>query len=289
MRKSVECFLLIACLLAAPAAMAQLSDFGEEPIENPGSEVGIGLPPHADEICDDEAPDVTLTCETTKVTTDLDSPVPTATFWGTYCESPLVFAGQMDGTLAAVMILSNGLNFITVDLTGNDDPADVLFVVECPCDWCRNELTIGAVGPTGPTGPMGPHGPFGPTGPTGPKGAPGAAGADGPTGPTGPAGPPGPTGPTGPTGPAGTKGTKGDDGGTDDGGDGGDGGGPVPCDCCNQAGMGNTGCPSCQPCEDVVCAYDSFCCDTVWDGVCDGEALSLCTCCPGQNPGYCVY
>jgi hypothetical protein len=39
----------------------------------------------------------------------------------------------------------------------------------------------------------------------------------------------------------------------------------------------------------VVCAFDSFCCIVTWDGVCDGEATSLCTCCAGQDPGYCVY
>jgi hypothetical protein len=38
----------------------------------------------------------------------------------------------------------------------------------------------------------------------------------------------------------------------------------------------------------VVCSYDFFCCDTLWDGVCDGEAELLCTCCPGQDPGYCI-
>jgi len=284
MRKSVFFYLLTACLLLfAPAAMAQLSGLGDD-WANPQDDIIIGQPVHEDEICDDETGDIIYTCDVTKVTTDLDSPVPTATFWGVFCEGPLVYAGQMDGTSLPVMVLSAGLNFITVDLTGNDAAADVLFTIECPCEVCMNQLTIGAVGPTGPQGPQGKQGPAGPTGPTGPKGAPGQPGADGPAGPTGPAGPPGPTGPTGPTGPAGSKGSKGDGGG-----DGGDGGPPPPCDCCSQAGSGNVGCPSCPPCEAVVCAFDSFCCIVTWDGVCDGEATSLCTCCPGQDPGYCVY
>jgi hypothetical protein len=80
----------------------------------------------------------------------------------------------------------------------------------------------------------------------------------------------------------------GDDGGGGDGGDGGgDGGAGDACGCCNQAGSGIAGCPSCPPCEEVVCSYDPFCCDTLWDDVCDAEAWSLCTCCPGQDPGYC--
>ena len=282
MRKSVNLFLLIACLvLFAPAVMAQSSGV-QDSWPNPIDDTIIGQPVHEDEICDDEQPDLILTCEVTKVTTDLDSPVPTATFWGTFCENPTVTAGQVDGTHVPVMVLSAGLNFVTVDLTGNSDPADVVFTMECPCDTCRCKLTIGAVGPTGPTGPMGP------TGPQGPKGAPGAAGPIGPTGPTGPEGPAGPAGPTGPTGPTGAKGTKGtkaDDGGTDDGGD----GGPVPCDCCDQAAAGLVGCPSCPPCEATVCGFDTYCCTVAWDGVCDSEALSFCTCCPGQTPGYCVY
>ena len=74
----------------------------------------------------------------------------------------------------------------------------------------------------------------------------------------------------------------GDDGG-DGGGDGGGGGGP-PCNCC--AGGDGVGC-DCQPCEDTVCGADSFCCNVAWDSICDGEAMSMCNCCPGQNPGEC--
>ncbi len=48
------------------------------------------------------------------------------------------------------------------------------------------------------------------------------------------------------------------------------------CDCC--AGGNGLGC-DCQPCENVVCALDPFCCQTEWDNACNGSAVQLCTCC----------
>jgi hypothetical protein len=269
MRKFVNRYwyslLLAGLVLCVPTAMAQLPP-----------------PDYVDEVCDDETIDLILTCNVTSITMELDVPFRTATFWGEFCDDPIVSAGQMDGTRLPVTILANGTSFITIDLTGNDDPGDVSFVVECLCDICEYKLTIGDIGPQGPQGPIGV------TGPKGATGTKGATGPIGPTGPEGPEGPAGPTGPTGPTGPAGTKGTKGtkaDDGGTDDGGD----GGLPPCDCCSQASAGIPGCPSCPPCEDTICSFDTYCCAVVWDSICDGEALSFCTCCAGQDPGYCVY
>jgi hypothetical protein len=241
------CTALVALALVAPSSFAQMSGIGGDFDNDDGNT--IGAPTGDDEICDDEITDgPVLTCNVTKVTTDLD--VPAATFWGTFCENPEVTAGQTDGTNTPVQVLSSGANFVTVDLTGNDGAADVLFTILCPCDTCKCKLTLGAVGPTGPQG---------------------EDGADGAQGPQGKAGPPGPPGPTGPTGPAGGK--KGDDGGAppDDGGD-----PPVPCDCCT--GGDGLGC-DCQECEDVVCAADPFCCNTTWDSICDGEAETMCTCC----------
>ena len=87
------------------------------------------------------------------MTSDLDGPLPSATFWGTFCDSPTVSVGQTDGSLTDALVLSSAPGFITIDLTGNADPMDALFRIECSpkvCDW---KLTIGAVGPTGPTGP----------------------------------------------------------------------------------------------------------------------------------------
>jgi hypothetical protein len=39
---------------------------------------------------------------------------------------------------------------------------------------------------------------------------------------------------------------------------------------------GETGCDD-QACQDTVCAYDSFCCDVAWDGLCVDEARTDCT------------
>jgi len=36
----------------------------------------------------------------------------------------------------------------------------------------------------------------------------------------------------------------------------------------------------CGGCCATVCAVDSFCCDTSWDGICAGEAMSLCVVVP---------
>ena len=146
------CTALVALALVVPTASAQLTGIGFE--GGPEADNTIGGPTGDDEICDDESNDNTqvLICDVTKVTTDLDSSPTTATFWGTFCENPSVTAGQTDGTNTGVMVLSSGDNFLTVDLTGNDDPADVAFEITCPCDVCGCKLTIGAVGPTGADG-----------------------------------------------------------------------------------------------------------------------------------------
>jgi hypothetical protein len=260
-------YLLVAlsvCALVAGTSFAQMapkSDLGGG--NDAGEElIGVGLPPQNDEACDDlddedEVPDAILDCNVTKVTTDLDSPVPTATFWGSFCENPTVSAGQTDGSMAPVLVLSYSDNHVTVDLTGNSDPMDQLYSIECPCETCDINVTIGAVGPVGPTGPQGPQGKQGP---------PGADGAAGPPGPTGPKGAQGKQGPPGPPG------------------GGGDDGGGTPCNCCEP--VGTLGC-DCRPCQATVCAVDPFCCSVAWDGICAGEGESLCTCCPGQNPGTC--
>ena len=48
------------------------------------------------------------------------------------------------------------------------------------------------------------------------------------------------------------------------------------CNCCN--GQAALGC-DCQPCEEIVCANDPFCCNTAWDNVCNGQAMEVCPCC----------
>jgi len=320
MRKSTCIFfsLLIACLVFAPAAFGQMS--GMDDGFGPGDDHVIGQPGE-DEICDDadELVDTILTCLVTKVTTDLDAAIPTATFWGSFCDNPVISAGQTDGTITEVLVLDSGSGFATVDLTGNDDPANTLFKIVCPCDVCTCKVAIGAIGATGATGPQGPEGPAGPTGPTGPTGPKGGKG--------GCVDVPGPvcnccTGGDGVgcdcqdcqdivcgadsfccntawdsicDGAAtsmcgccegqdpGGCGVVEDCSGGGGGGDGGSDPGP-PCNCC--AGGNGVGC-DCAGCQDTVCGADSFCCNTAWDSICDGAAQTMCTCCPGQDPGGC--
>jgi len=52
------------------------------------------------------------------------------------------------------------------------------------------------------------------------------------------------------------------------------------CSCC--AGGDGIGCNDAD-CETIVCGVDPFCCDTEWDEMCDGEAVSLCACCAGDG------
>ncbi|MEE8154108.1 MAG: hypothetical protein V3T53_04000, partial [Phycisphaerales bacterium] len=40
----------------------------------------------------------------------------------------------------------------------------------------------------------------------------------------------------------------------------------------------------CPGCCETVCAADSYCCDTDWDGICAGEAVLLCPCEPEDAP-----
>ena len=48
------------------------------------------------------------------------------------------------------------------------------------------------------------------------------------------------------------------------------------CNCCS--GGNDPGC-DCEACEDLVCPTDPFCCDSLWDALCNAEAASLCSCC----------
>jgi hypothetical protein len=164
---------LLACVATVLTVQAQVSDLGGS---SPGLEdrATIGTPDghhdDDDETC--EAPDdgLVLDCLITQVTTDLDAPTPSATFWGAFCEGPTVTAGDRMGSFHPLLVLSSGPHHVTVDLAGFTDPATVSFAVECPCEECRSEVAIGS-GPPGPTGEQGPTGPTGPTGPPGGGGA----------------------------------------------------------------------------------------------------------------------
>ena len=239
---------VVLAAIAAPFSMAQ-SDLGEKP---PGELIQIpGDPGGTDEICDDqdEDGDQLLDCFLTKAVSDVGSVPATVTFFGTFCEDPEVFVGNVDGSVSELMVLSSGTNHVTVDIGGTGAGQTCLFWIECPCGTCHLGMTIGATGPTGPTGPQGP---------------------------IGPPGPPGPTGPTGPTGPSGFK--THDVGDFDVGPTTGDTGGPCedveppggPSDCC--VANGTPGCTD-PECEAKICSIDPFCCDSVWDGICANEAL----------------
>jgi hypothetical protein len=53
--------------------------------------------------------------------------------------------------------------------------------------------------------------------------------------------------------------------------------GPAECACPSDCCYGN-GTPGCGDltCEGIVCGVDPFCCSTLWDQVCVGEAMNLC-------------
>ena len=54
--------------------------------------------------------------------------------------------------------------------------------------------------------------------------------------------------------------------------------------CC--VANGGIGCDD-AACQDLVCAQDSFCCSVAWDGICAGEAATLCPAlCPPAVPAY---
>ena len=146
--------------------------------------LAIGSLPHAPvgyaaQSDEDESPEAVLGCLVTRTTLELDGAIPSATFWGSFCPSPTVLAGQTDGSLQPVQVLSNDSHHVTVDLDGYTDPAQTLFLLECPLDTCDSELTVGKPGLVGPAGPPGA------AGATGPPGATGRSGDDGPQGPPG--------------------------------------------------------------------------------------------------------
>ncbi len=53
-----------------------------------------------------------------------------------------------------------------------------------------------------------------------------------------------------------------------------------PGDCCVEGGNGTPGCDD-PDCEALICAQDSFCCATSWDGICADAAQAQCGICGG--------
>jgi hypothetical protein len=178
---------LLAMVLVVPSAQAQRVGFGEN-IEEPDMNTVIGLPVQTDderceELLADETFDGIADCFLAKAT--IDFVAGTMLIEGTICDSPHVYIGVEGGDVVELNVLDSNDAFALVDLAGMSGPATCIVIVECPCEICSMDLTIGTQGPTGPTGPVGPMGPQGPPGPAGPPG---------PTGPTGPTGPPGKSG-----------------------------------------------------------------------------------------------
>ncbi len=54
-------------------------------------------------------------------------------------------------------------------------------------------------------------------------------------------------------------------------------------DCCTPGGNGTPGCDDADCCN-LICAQDSFCCDTSWDGICADAAIAQCEVCDGDPP-----
>ena len=175
---------LLAMVLFVPSAQAQRVGFGEN-IEAPDSQNEVGLPVGTDdEMCEellaDETFDGIADCFLAKATIDFVSG--TIMIEGTICDAPDVFIGVEGGEVVELNVLDSGENFVLADLAGMTGPATCIVIVDCPCEVCSMDVTIGTQGPTGPVGPQGVQGKVGPPGPPGPTGP------EGPVGPTGPAG-----------------------------------------------------------------------------------------------------
>ena len=175
---------LVALVLVVPSAQAQRVGLGDN-FETPDMNQVIGLPVQTDdeeceELLGDEAFDGIADCYLAKATVDFASG--TILLEGTICENPKLFIGVPGGDTLELDILDSGEDFILAHLGGNLGPATCVFLLDCPCEICTIDVTLGTQGPTGPQGPQGKIGPPGPPGPTG------ATGPQGLTGPTGPAG-----------------------------------------------------------------------------------------------------
>ena len=174
---------LVALVLVVPSAQAQRVGFGENMSPDPLTEVGLPVQTddeECEELLGDEAFDGIADCYLAKATVDFASG--TILLEGVICDFPDVFIGVPGGDTIQLQVLDSGEDFVLVDLGGNLGPATCVFMVDCPCEICTIDVTLGTQGPTGPQGPQGKIGPPGPPGPTGPMGP------QGPTGPTGPAG-----------------------------------------------------------------------------------------------------
>ena len=58
---------------------------------------------------------------------------------------------------------------------------------------------------------------------------------------------------------------------------------PSSSTCCSA--QLTTGCNN-TTCQNLVCADDSFCCDSSWDSICADEGNAACSACNPQNPFF---
>jgi hypothetical protein len=136
-------------------------------------------------IANDEAPDGILDCMVSKATVDFAAG--TLLVEGIFCEDPRVLLGTAGGSTELLALLDHGERFLLADLGEHVTASTRIVMIECPCETCTVDVTLGTLGPTGPVGPQGTLGAMGEQGVTGPTG---------PTGIQGPSGPPGPQDPS---------------------------------------------------------------------------------------------
>jgi hypothetical protein len=185
--KKLTLLTLFALLLAVPAVQAQDMGMGQS-VDDRDVNAVISLPVGGDdEACDDaveadEAGDATLDCWLAYAQVDLAAGL----LWlsGSFCDTPNVYLGEPGGDFGQLVLVTSDGASITAEFPAGG-PATCVVAVECPCEVCIMDLTIGTQGPTGPQGPQGPAGADGAQGPPGPPGPTGATGATGPTGPPG--------------------------------------------------------------------------------------------------------
>ncbi len=185
--KKLTLLMAFALVLAAPAQARNIGIFEKEDVIDPGAPI-VGLPIGGDdEVCDDamdadEAGDLTLDCWLAYAQVDLAAGI----LWlsGSFCADPTVYVGEAGGDFIAIPVLDATADTIHAEFPAGG-PATCVVVVDCPCETCSIDLTIGTQGPTGAQGPQGVQGKIGPQGI---QGIPGPTGAVGPPGTTGPAG-----------------------------------------------------------------------------------------------------
>ena len=135
---------LVALVLVVPSAQAQRVGFGEEAV--PETPHLIGLPvitddEECDELLADETFDGIADCYLAKATVDFASG--TILLEGMICDNPELYIGVPGGDTIQLQILDSGETFLLADLMGNLGPATCVFLLDCPCEICTLDVTLG--------------------------------------------------------------------------------------------------------------------------------------------------